>query len=68
MKLAIGIALSGLLVGACGSDETDIISEQGIESIVFLQRAPRTGGLGDIFQYQSYVPGAKLVKLLRSRA
>jgi hypothetical protein len=62
-----GVALSGIaltsFVTGCGSDAPDILSEQNIESIVFIKRAPRLGGLGDIFQYTSYVPGAKLVKL-----
>lgn len=63
-RTTLGIALSTLIVaGGCGSDGSDILSEQGIQSIVFLQRAPRLGGLGDIFQYQSYQPGGRLMKL-----
>ncbi len=56
-----GIALSALLVvTACGSENTGPID--GVDEIVFLQRQKR-GGTGDIFQYTSYMPGARLVKL-----
>ena len=37
---------------------------KGIGSVVILQRQPRMGGVGDVFQYTSYVPGAKLVTIL----
>jgi hypothetical protein len=34
-----------------------------VDSIVFIERQARMGGMGDIFQYDSYVAGAKIVKL-----
>ena len=56
-----GIALSALLVAtACGTETKSPID--GVDSIVFLQRQKR-GGTGDVFQYTSYMPGARLVKL-----
>lgn len=56
-----GIALSALLViTACGSGDPGPID--GVDEVVFLQRQLR-GGTGDIFQYTSYMPGARLVKL-----
>ncbi len=61
-RITLGIALSAMLVGCGGSDPT-VFEQQGIESVVFIKRAPRLGGLGDIFQYTSYIPGAQLVKL-----
>jgi hypothetical protein len=48
-------------MSACSGDKADDPLEGN--AIVFLQRAPRTGGVGDIFQYTSYIPGARLVKL-----
>jgi hypothetical protein len=45
---------------ACGSDSSGPLD--GVDEVVFLQRARRAAG-GDIFQYTSYVPGARLVKL-----
>ena len=33
-----------------------------VESLVILQR-PKRNDMGDIFQYTSYIPGARLVKL-----
>ena len=67
MKQSIrGAALGALAAwaAACGGDEgqgTGPLDE--VEAIVFIQRAARMDGLGDIFQYESYVPGAKLMKL-----
>ena len=34
-----------------------------VNAIVFIERQAREAGMGDIFQYRSYVPGAKLMKL-----
>jgi hypothetical protein len=36
---------------------------QDVSAIVFLQRAPRNDGVGNVFDYTSFVPGAQLVKL-----
>ncbi|RMH42422.1 MAG: hypothetical protein D6689_08200 [Deltaproteobacteria bacterium] len=49
---------------ACGSSGQDIFESEGIESIVILQRpVSASGGMGDIFQYTSYYPGARLIRL-----
>lgn len=64
MKRPITLAL--LLAAACTSGKTASDSEQALKNIgavVVLQRAPRMGGVGDVFQYTTYAPGAKLVKL-----
>ena len=59
-------ALSALAItaslAACGSDSGDGPLED-VNAIVFIERQPRMDGMGDIFQYQSYVPGARLMKL-----
>lgn len=61
-RLTIGIALSTMVLTsmACGSDDTGPLD--GVEEITFIQRVRRAAG-GDIFQYTSYVPGGRLVKL-----
>lgn len=51
-----------LAVTACSGDSAPDGPLDGIDSIVFLQR-PARGGMGDIFNYTSYLPGARLVKL-----
>ncbi len=57
-----GIALSAVVaLSACGSSGQGPLDE--VEAIVFIERQSRMGGMGDIFQYDSYVAGAKLVKL-----
>jgi len=57
-----GIAIGTALVVAmgCGQDNTGPLSN--IDSLVILQR-PKRNEMGDIFQYTSYMPGARLVKL-----
>jgi Hydrazine synthase alpha subunit middle domain len=60
-----GIALTALTAASavgCGSEETSGPLEE-VEAIVFIERQSRMAGMGDIFQYQSYVPGARLLKL-----
>src|SRR5262245_56604190 len=57
-RIAMGIAL-GTMVACGGSDPGPL---DGIDSVVFLQR-PKRNETGDIFQYTSYMPTAKLVKL-----
>ncbi len=61
-RIPLGIALSAALVGsvACGTDSTGPLD--GVDEIVFIQRPRRMAG-GDIFQYSSYLPTARLVKL-----
>lgn len=56
------IALSVLIaMSACGSSDSNGPLD-GVDSIVFLQR-PARGGMGDIFQYTSYIPGGRIVSL-----
>jgi len=70
VKLPIlAVAVSALLLPACnaGSDSSsasdDLAALKNVGSIVILQRAPRMGGVGNVFDYTSYVPGARLIKL-----
>ncbi|HUS29036.1 MAG TPA: hypothetical protein VMZ53_11010, partial [Kofleriaceae bacterium] len=61
-SIAFGAALfaAGAGVG-CGSDDnTGPLGS--VDSLVILQR-PKRNDMGDIFQYTSYIPGARLVKL-----
>jgi hypothetical protein len=58
-----GIALSlslASVAGGCGSDNEGPLGE--VQSLVILQRTARNE-MGDIFQYASYQPGAKIVTL-----
>ena len=57
-----GIALSALAGLACSSNSSQGPLDE-VDSIVFIERQARMGGMGDIFQYNSYVAGAKIVKL-----
>ncbi|HEY1555232.1 MAG TPA: hypothetical protein VGF94_10410 [Kofleriaceae bacterium] len=60
-SIAIGAALLTTLgVGCSGEDNSGPLGN--IDSIVILQR-PARNDTGDIFQYTSYVAGARLVKL-----
>jgi len=55
------IAFGAALLAACGGSDT--AGPLGnVDSLVILQRVARND-MGDIFQYTSYVPGAKLIKL-----
>lgn len=62
-RIPRGIALSLALAGAaaCGGDDTTGPLDR-VDAVVFLQRTPRND-MGDIFQYRSYQPGGRLVKL-----
>lgn len=61
MKRTTVVALSVLFaVTACGTSDQGPLD--GVDSIVFLQR-PARGGQRDIFQYTSYIPGARIVTL-----
>ncbi|MDX2087905.1 MAG: hypothetical protein SFX73_08650 [Kofleriaceae bacterium] len=61
--LALGLSLV-TVTGAggigCGGDDSDTVL--GNDPLIILQR-PKRNDMGDIFQYTSYKPGAKLVKL-----
>jgi len=60
-RIAIGsaLAIAATSVG-CGEDNTGPLAN--VESLVILQR-PKRNEMGDVFQYTSYVPTARLVKL-----
>src|SRR6187549_1782359 len=61
-SIAIGAALfsAGSGVGCSNDDNTGPLGN--VDSLVILQR-PKRNDMGDIFQYTSYVPTARLVKL-----
>jgi hypothetical protein len=55
-------ALAGSMIVSCGGD--DSAGALGdVKSLVFLQRVKQNVAMGDIFQYTSYRPGARIVKL-----
>src|SRR3970040_927452 len=61
--IAIGAALLTAGTGVLGCDSDDNTGPLGnVDALVILQRVKRND-MGDIFQYTSYVPGARLVKL-----
>jgi hypothetical protein len=62
-RISVGIALSATALGAIACGDKGNGPLDGVEAIVFVSRQPREDGMGDIFQYQSYVAGAKLLKL-----
>jgi hydrazine synthase alpha subunit-like protein len=60
-SIALGVALAAAAGGVgCGSDDNGPLSN--VDALIILQR-PRRNDVGDIFQYTSYKPGARLVKL-----
>src|SRR5688572_15488957 len=63
-NIAIGASLlaAGLSGGACSSDDDSPGPLGQVDALVVLQRPKRIES-GDIFQYTSYVAGARLVKL-----
>jgi hypothetical protein len=61
---SVGLAASLLATvagAACGGDDSSDALD-GVDAIVFIQRAKRNE-TGDIFQYTSYMPGGRIVKL-----
>ncbi len=66
MKNAMkGLALAtALLAGApaCSNSDDSSSALGNIDALVILQRPKRNDG-GDIFQYTSYIPGARIIKL-----
>jgi hypothetical protein len=59
-SIAIGAALLTLGAIGCGSDNSGPLGN--VDSLILLQR-PKRNDTGDIFQYTSYLPGARLVQL-----
>ncbi|HZJ64333.1 MAG TPA: hypothetical protein VFD36_12510 [Kofleriaceae bacterium] len=59
-SIAIGAALFTFAGIGCSSDDSGPLGN--VESLIILQR-PKRNDNGDIFQYTSYVPGARLVQL-----
>jgi hypothetical protein len=61
----LGLLTLGLSVAfgtACSKSSSAPTLPDDVRSIVFLQRMPRTDN-GNVFEYTSYVPGGRLVKL-----
>jgi hypothetical protein len=62
-SIAIGAALLTLGTLGCGGGNGEDTGPLGaVDSLVILQR-PKRNDSGDIFQYTSYMPGARLVQL-----
>ncbi len=59
MKRIILAALA--VITACGTSDPGPLDNT--KALVILQRQARLGGIGDVFQYTSYVPGGRLIKL-----
>jgi len=59
-SIAIGAALFTFAGIGCSSDDPGPLGN--VDSLIILQRPKRNDG-GDIFQYDSYLPGARLVRL-----
>ncbi len=59
-SIAIGAALFTLAGIGCSSDDSGPLGN--VDSLIILQR-PKRNDSGDIFQYDSYKPGARLVQL-----
>jgi hypothetical protein len=64
LGLVTALALSAAAFGGCKSGSTNptIADLDQVDAIVFLQRKPRTD-TGNVFDYLSYSPGGRLVKL-----
>ena len=58
----IGLLVTGIAMGACSKNTSPGPVPADVTAIMFLQRMPRTD-TGNVFDYTSYVPGAKLVTL-----
>src|SRR5262249_50088183 len=59
-SIAIGAALFALAPVGCSDDSSGPLGN--IDALIMLQRTKRNDG-GDIFQYTSYQPGARRIKL-----
>ncbi|HEY5936913.1 MAG TPA: hypothetical protein VIU61_19825, partial [Kofleriaceae bacterium] len=66
MKHAKTIAIGAALFAATGSvgcgGEDDGGPLGNVDALIILQR-PKRNEMGDIFQYTSYLPGARIIKL-----
>jgi hypothetical protein len=70
-RTSAGLALAAALLGGCqtpadapgpiGSTGSPLPSD--VRAIVFIQRVARNDGVGNVFDYTSFQPGARLVKL-----
>lgn len=58
--LVLGTSLLATVPMGCGEDTSGPLGD--VDAVVFLQR-PKRNETGDIFQYTSYLPGARIVKL-----
>jgi hypothetical protein len=65
LPAAAVLSAFGSLVGSCtvDSDSPSPGIPEDVRAIIFLQRAARNDGMGNVFDYTSYQPGARLVKL-----
>lgn len=57
----IALGVLGVVFG-CGT-EKDRGPLTNVSALVILQRLPQTGDMGTVFQYTSYAPGGRLLKL-----
>src|SRR5262245_32518786 len=55
--------LSLLVLAAFGCGGSSDGPLDNVKALAILQRAPRLGGIGDVFQYTSYEPGGRILKL-----
>src|SRR5678816_1608202 len=60
-SIAIGAALFTLGALGCGGGDSGPLSN--VDSLLILQRPKRNSGVGNVFAYTSYKPGARLVQL-----
>lgn len=60
-RISIATAILATAFGGCGTSSSSDPLE-GVNSILILQRARRATG-GDIFEYASYQPGARIIEL-----
>jgi Hydrazine synthase alpha subunit middle domain len=61
----VGVLGAGLILaldGCSGSQNSAPALPADVQAIIFLQRAPRDSG-GNVFDYTSFVPGGRIVKL-----
>ncbi|MES1157860.1 MAG: hypothetical protein ABUL67_02050, partial [Haliangium ochraceum] len=63
VRLGVCAAGLSLALGGCSGNQTSTSAlPADVEAIVFLQRTPRDSG-GNVFDYDSYQAGGRLVKL-----